>query len=135
MNKKIIIAIIFVLLIICCGIPAGLWLFAAANTKPTCSIVPATEGNKLIVEDLDLSISNRLDIRIALGSVKTMLMSKSTSLFGTNTDYKCPESLSELNINPLLVTNTGKEFDLLYKKTGDYTAIIGIRIDGKEYYE
>ena len=135
MNKKLLFAIIFLLLIICCGIPVGLWIYSAANTKPVCQVVNYTGENKLSTYLLTLSPADSVDINFEINSLQGVFMAKSTELFGTGKDYKCPENLTELKINTTKATQSGKSFGIIYKKTGDYTANIGISIDGKEYYQ
>jgi hypothetical protein len=133
MKKKIVPAIIVILLIVCCVIPLGFWAFSAANTKPTCTIIEYVGENK-ISDYKAFSINDIVEISFEANSVKTIFMGKSTELFGTGRDYKCPADLSELKIDTSKVTKTGQKYEIIYKKLSDYTAYIGARIGGKEYY-
>ncbi len=132
--QKNIVKVILGLVLICCIVMVGLWLNASSNTLPSCSVVGNTSGglNKYLQT---LNSSDHIDIQFEVSKVQDYFQSKATENFGTRKDFKCPESLVDNVQDAKRVTKSGKDYEIIYKKTGDYSANIGVKIDGQEYYQ
>ncbi len=134
MQKKVLIGCMAVVALFCIII-IGLWAFSAANTKPSCSIVKGQSGSDFNNYLNTLSSSDRVDVTFKLLNIENIFNAKSAEVFGQNTDYKCPTNVAEFNVNYKLTTKSGTELEIVYSKTGDYTAKLGVKANGKDLYE